>query len=111
MKIIGITSETSYSREYICTVTHSELEKFLALYYDKMKTLKIGEIIDLVKGYDYHSDIASAMETTKKFIADNQKVVTAILNGLRIESICHEPHSIETHTHHGSDHDTTGKPA
>lgn len=65
---------------------HTELEKFLALYYNKMPPLKIGNEVDLGKGYDYAGDIEKAMESTRKFIADNGKIVEAILNGLSIES-------------------------
>lgn len=86
MKVIGIANDT-YQAEYICTVTHNELEKFLALYYGKMQKLKIGEAVDLGKGYDYAGQIADAMKKTQDFVQANQTVVTAILNGLNYASI------------------------
>lgn len=86
MKIIGITSE-NYSKQYICTVDHSELEKFLGLYYDKLKKLSPGDEVDLGKGYNYASEIKDAMKKTREFVESNQKVVTAILNGLSIEAL------------------------
>lgn len=88
MKIIGITS--NHCGEYICTVGHTELEKFLGLYYNKLKPLQVGESIDLGKGYDHAAEIAAAMRKTQDFVQANQVVVTAILNGLRIDTIMRE---------------------
>lgn len=86
MKVIGISNDT-YQKEYICVVGHNELEKYLALYYGKMKALNVGESVDLGKGYDYASEIATAMRKTQEFVQANQTVVTAILNGLNYASI------------------------
>lgn len=67
------------SDTYICQVSHTELEKFLNLYYGKMPDLRVGETIDLGKGYDYQVTIveackrmADAMESFKRA----QKVLT-----------------------------------
>jgi hypothetical protein len=85
MKIIGIVSESRFDRrKYICEVSHSEIEKFLNLYYDKLERLSAGDTVDLGTGYDFHDDIKTALETTKKFIKDNQKTVNAIMNGLTV---------------------------
>lgn len=86
MKIIG---QVSYDN-YICEISHGEIEKFLNLYYDKMPKLKVGDKVDLGKGYDYAGQIADAMRKTKDFIGANQQVVTAILNGLHYEKIAAE---------------------
>lgn len=91
MKIIGKADIGSYDPDYICTVKRSELEKYLGLYYSatnaKLAELKIGDQIDLGKGYDYASEIARAMDTTQKFVQSHQTVVTAILNGLNYQRI------------------------
>lgn len=84
MKIIG---NTQHPREYICVIHHSELEKFLGLYYDKMKQLSVGDDVDLAKGHDHAREIADAMRTTQELIKAHQPVVTAILNGLRIQAM------------------------
>jgi len=42
MKIIGTVS----NKTYICEVTHTELEKFMNLYYDNLKTLKVGDKLE-----------------------------------------------------------------
>lgn len=89
MKVIGIAGD-SWNPQYICTIDHRELSKFLGLYYDKLKTLKVGEEVDLGKGHDHASDIASAMKATQDLIKAHQPVVTAILNGLRIQAISNE---------------------
>jgi hypothetical protein len=86
VKVIGITEE-GWNKKYICTVEHTELEKFLGLYYDKLKKLKPGDEVDLGKGYDHADEIKDAMTKTRDFVQANQKVITAILNGLSIESL------------------------
>jgi hypothetical protein len=80
MKVIGTMGRRS---DYIVSVSHTELEKFLGLYYGKLNELHVGQEIDLGKGYDHASEIAHAMRTTQEFVKANQQVVTAILNGLR----------------------------
>lgn len=85
MKIIGTTAE--YGGEYICTVGHTELEKFLGLYYDKLKRLNVGDTVDLGKAYDYASQIKSGLDETRKFIAAHQTVINAICRGLSIEAL------------------------
>ena len=80
MKVIGKNTD-----DYIVTVSHSELEKFMGQYYGKMDRLKIGDDVNLGAGYDYMIDTKRAMDTTKKFIEDNEKIIDAIIRGLRIE--------------------------
>jgi len=55
------------SDEYICKVSHTEIEKLLNLYYGHKDQLRIGEIINLGAGYDYYSK-------TKKILGDAQKL-------------------------------------
>lgn len=82
MKIIALAG----SNKYIAEIDHAEVEKFFNLYYGKMKELKIGANIDLGRGYDWSFEIKTAMNTTKKFIEDNQKIISAIMNGFTILS-------------------------
>lgn len=84
MKVIGLVSQ-GIRQEYVCTVGHTELEQFLNLYYGKMKSLNVGDEVNLAKGYNYAQEIGLAMRTTKEFIESSQSVVNAILNGLRFE--------------------------
>lgn len=91
MKVIG-TATASYDPEYIVTLRHSELEKFLGLYYtrEKFQHLKVGDTVDLGRGYDYTQQIANAMRTTQEFVKANQAIVTAILNGLNYQRIAED---------------------
>lgn len=82
MKVIG----SGGNGKYICEVSHLELEKFLDLYYGKQKRLEVGDEVDLSKGYNHAADVEKALQSTRSFIQDNQATVTAIINGLRIES-------------------------
>lgn len=79
MKVIGKVSGESY----ICEVGHTELEKFMNLYYGKMSHLSVGAEVDLGKGYNFAAEAAKALRSTQDFIRDNQTVATAILNGLQ----------------------------
>ena len=80
MKIIGKVKDD----QYICEVSHTEVEKFLGLYYGKMQRLKVGDDVDLGQGYNYAGQISDAMKKTQEFIDGNKKIVKAILDGLAI---------------------------
>jgi hypothetical protein len=80
MKVIGQQND----KIYICTVSHTELERFLNTYYGGTKALRVGEEIDLGKGYDFASDIKEAASKTSDLINSNKKVVEAILNGFSV---------------------------
>ena len=56
MKVIGTTD----SATYICEVGHTELEKSANLYYAKLKSLKVGDSMNLGQGYDFTEKIKSA---------------------------------------------------
>jgi hypothetical protein len=84
MKVLGQSGDR-FKQKYICEITHSELSKFFNIYSD-MEKLSIGDEIDLGTGYDFKSDIESALRTTKEFIRKNQKTVNAIMNGLTVVS-------------------------
>jgi len=86
MKVIGIVNHDTY----ICEVSHTEIEKFLNLYYGKKDRLKVTESMDLGKGHDFASQIADAMRKTQDFVNANQQVVTAILNGLHYQKIAEQ---------------------
>lgn len=82
MKVIG----TGAGDVYICEVKHSELEKFLGLYYGNMKRLANGAVVDLSKGHDFLSDTRAALKKTEEFISANRAVITAITNGISVFS-------------------------
>ena len=69
---------------YICSITHKELEQFLNLYYNKMERLKVGDAVDLGKGYKFHNDAEAALKKTREFIDSNKGIVTAIMNGISV---------------------------
>lgn len=78
MKIIGIGHRDSY----LCEVSHSEIEKFLNLYYGNKHRLKVGEKVDLGKGHDFASDAQSACRVTREFIEKNGAVIRTIMDGI-----------------------------
>ena len=80
MKVIARKNSGS-SLSYICEVSHTELEKFLNLYYGKFNQLKEGDEIDLAKSYDFASDTRQALQTTENFINDHKTVIKSILKG------------------------------
>lgn len=80
MKVIGKIE----NKQYICEVSHRELEKLLNLYYNKMEELKVGDEIDLGKGYDFMNETKEALSITKKFIDGNKKVIESIFNGINV---------------------------
>ena len=80
MKVIGIASRGTY----LCEVSHTEIEKFMGLYYNNMKELKVGDNVDLGKGYNFASETKEAMLKTEAFISSNKKIVEAILNGVSV---------------------------
>lgn len=84
MRVLGTTKD---SKTYLCEVHHSEIEKFLGLYYGNLKEVKVGDDINLGKGYDHASEIKQAMEKTREFVKAHQGTVNAIINGLRIETL------------------------
>lgn len=82
MKVIGKTQDG-----YIAEINHSEIEKFLGLYYNKMERIEVGDTIDLGKGYDHHQDIKRAFEKTQDFIKAHDHIVKAIISGLDLTVI------------------------
>lgn len=83
MKVIGKVKDDTYLVE----INHTEIEKFLGLYYNNLKRLEVGQQVDLGKGYDYAREIGDSMKATREFVQSHQKVVNAIINGLRIEDL------------------------
>lgn len=82
MKVIGACGD----KKYICEVNHDELEKYFNKYYGNMSTLRVGQEVDLGKGYNHAKDMKQAMEKTKEFIEANKKIVQSIMNGLSIST-------------------------
>lgn len=88
MKVLGI----SEGHRYIAEVSHTELEQFLNLYYGKLNHLKVGEIVDLGKGYDHAAEVSRAVSNLCDFIKNNRRIVDALSGGflLRLASIAKE---------------------
>ena len=84
MKVLGLAKE-NYDTEYICIITHKEIEQFLGLYYkSKMPGLKVGDEVDLGQGYNFCRDTIEALKSTQQFLEKNKSVVEAIINGINI---------------------------
>ena len=79
MKVLGTTGDG-----YVCEISHTEIEKFLNLYYGKKAHLNIGEVIDLGKSYDFASEIRSSLKLTREFINSNKTIIKAIIEGLSV---------------------------
>ncbi len=69
---------------YVCTVDHTELEKYMNLYFGKMPNLKIGDVVDLGKGYSFHHDTKDALRKTEEFIKSNKQIIDAITSGISL---------------------------
>ena len=67
---------------YICEVGHTELEKFLGQFYGKLKSLKVGQAVDLGRGYDYNEDIVHALDQHREFVDSHQKIIDGINKGI-----------------------------
>lgn len=78
MKVIGIVDDYTY----LCEMKHTEIEKFTNLYYDKMKKMRVGDVLDLGKGYNFHIETLDALRKTEEFIKANKDVINAIMNGI-----------------------------
>lgn len=53
MKIIG----KGDNGEYICQVSHSEIEKCFDKYYNRLEKLNVGQSIDIGEGYNFRNQI------------------------------------------------------
>ena len=85
MKVIAKTDGA-----FLGEFNKSEVEKYLNLYYDKMPPIKVGDVIDLGKSYDFARDVRDAFVATEKMIKDNSAVMKAITNGVSICSLDNE---------------------
>ena len=69
---------------YICELSHTELEKFMDLYYNHLKYLDVGQEFNLGEGHDFHRDTLDALKKTQEFIKSNEKIIHTILNGVSL---------------------------
>ena len=76
MKVIGIGERG----QYLVEISHTEIEKVLDKYYDKLKRLEVGSELNLGAGYDYRQSIQSAcrqmVDATRQF-EGSQKTLMA----------------------------------
>lgn len=90
MKVIGVAGEVSWRPSYVCIVSLDEINKFLNVYYkdqEKLRQLKIGDEIDLGRGFDFAENIDRAMRQTQDFVKAHQPIITAIMQGLSIQAL------------------------
>ena len=76
MQVLGVSGRD----KYIVEIEHTELEKYLDLYYNNLKPLKVGDVIDLSDWYRYKT--ATALTSTQKFFQDNVENIKAITNAM-----------------------------
>ena len=74
MKVLGLAGST----KYVVEIDKVEIEKFLNLYYNKMDGLKVGDEIDLGKGYDWAKETEQASRETQQFFKSNIKTINVI---------------------------------
>lgn len=82
MKIIA----TVRHKVYLAEVSHTELEKFLNLYYNKLKELNVGQEIDLGKGYDHFRDTQAACSAVKDVVDKGAKFISTLTEGIAMMS-------------------------
>lgn len=69
------------SKDYICKISHSEIEKFLGVYYNEnLKELKVNDTVDLGLGYTYFEDTKKALRDTQAFFKSNATIINAVTN-------------------------------
>ena len=79
MKVLGEATSG-----YICEVSHTEIEKFLGLYYGHKNHLKVGDEINLGEGYEWESKISSALRQTQDFVKANQPIIQSLMSGYSV---------------------------
>lgn len=80
--VLGIASY--HGDKYIAEIDHAEIEKFLNLYYNGLKKLSVGQVVDLGKGHNFAAEARAAMKATSELIEKNKAVVEAIFNGIQV---------------------------
>lgn len=86
MKIIG----KSNGDKYIAEIEHYEIERFLDLYYDKLKMLKPGDEIDLGEGYKIEEKLRKVFDAYSSLIASHSEAIKSLTRGVMVF------HKIET---------------
>lgn len=82
MKVLGFVGERRDS--YICEVSHSEIEKFLGMYYGRKDKLNIGDEVNLGCGYDHESKINSGVKKMEDLIQSSIEITEAISQGKKL---------------------------
>lgn len=90
MKVIGKTSQNQFDEgEYICMITHRELEQYLGMYYSecKLEPLKPGQELDLSRAYHFAHKIEAAVSKVQDLVKNSQDVINAIMQGMNLLAI------------------------
>ncbi len=74
MKVIAKISE----KQYLCEVSHDELEKSLNQYYGNMRSLTVGQEMDLGQGYNFAARIESACKKMAEAMAEFDRARTTM---------------------------------
>ena len=82
MKILASEKNERCEVVYLCEISHTEIEKFLNQYYNKLKYLQRGDSDDLGKGYDFLIESKKALDKTQELISSNKQVINTILTGI-----------------------------
>jgi len=70
------------SGKFLCEVSDHELRKFMKTFGNFQ--MRVGENIDLTKGYDFASDAIEAMKKTNEFVSSNKTIIKTIIKGINI---------------------------
>jgi len=81
MKIVARINEN----DFICELNAYELQKFMGNYYSTHHGLKVGEVINLGKGYDHMVKISESLSAMEKVCNDVEKITEAIRCGKQIK--------------------------
>jgi len=70
--------------KFLCEVTSREIKEFMNIFNDGNLSMRVGQFIDLGKGYDFAEDARRAMEKTEAFISSNKQVIKSIIEGVKV---------------------------
>jgi len=73
--------------KFLCEVTNREIKEFMNTFNEGSMNMRVGQIIDLGKGYDFARDAIDAMKKTNDFISSNKEVIRTIFEGIKIASV------------------------
>ena len=93
MKVVAIVDH----KKYLCEISHVEIEKFLDLYYENLQVLRVGDSVDLSKGYNFANDMEIAVKKIEGFFSATDAILQ-VLTILQQLQRCKESAAIKAAT-------------